>query len=37
MNVEFKEPGTYWVEVSLDEQLRARYPFTILPAPEPNK
>lgn len=37
MNAEFKEPGTYWVEVSLDDQLRARYPFTILPAPEPAK
>ena len=33
LGVEFRETGTYWVEVSLDGELRMRYPFTIRIAP----
>ena len=33
LGVEFRETGTYWVEVSLDSELRMRYPFTIRVAP----
>jgi hypothetical protein len=28
-NVRFVEPGVYWVEVSLDDMLVARYPFRV--------
>lgn len=35
LGVEFRETGTYWVEVSLDGELRMRYPFTIRVAPPP--
>ncbi len=35
LGVEFRETGTYWVEVNLDGELRMRYPFTIKLAPPP--
>ena len=35
LGVEFRETGTYWIEVSLDGDLRMRYPFTVRIAPPP--
>ena len=35
LGTEFKEAGTYWIEVNLDGELRARYPFTVRLAPTP--
>ena len=35
LGVEFRETGTCWVEVSLDGELRMRYPFTVRLAPPP--
>jgi len=29
MNVEFDKPGTYWVEVSIDNTLKLRYPLRV--------
>lgn len=31
LNVRFEAPGTYWVEVLLDHDLRLRYPLRLLP------
>ena len=33
LGVEFREAGTHWVEVSLDGELRMRYPFVVRVAP----
>ena len=37
LGVEFKEAGTYWIEVSLNGDLRMRYPFTVTVVPPPNR
>lgn len=29
LNVNFEEPGTYWVETSLDDRLKMRYPLRV--------
>ena len=29
LGVGFREPGVYWVEISLDGELRMRYPFAV--------
>ena len=35
LGVGFREPGVYWVEVSLDGELRMRYPFAVrVPPPK---
>lgn len=33
LNVEFTEPGTYWVEIHLDTTLKLRYPLRVTLAP----
>ncbi len=37
MNVKFEEPGTYWIEILLDDDLRLRYPLQVnqVSAPSP--
>ena len=37
LGAEFKEAGTDWIEVNLDGELRARYPFTVRLAPAPTQ
>lgn len=29
INTEFREPGTHWVEISLDDDLKLRYPLKV--------
>ena len=35
MNVAFEEEGTHWVEVTLDDDLKIRYPLRVGMAPQP--
>lgn len=29
MNLEFKEPGTHWIEISLDQDMKIRFPLRV--------